>query len=118
MKSSQEYQYFKLNRDDILSIVKDYLANEVTFKDGHTSTLNFMGNNEGIRIVAVFGDIDSTNIEQIDLEEIDKKIEFNGPWSTIPPEGFINNLSSEEIQDIVKKSKNNLFKKIWKKFKS
>lgn len=37
----KERLYFKLNEDDILSIVKDYLANEVPFQDGHSSLFSF-----------------------------------------------------------------------------
>lgn len=112
MELNNQHEYFKLNSDDILSIVKDRLAQEVEFKDGHSAILNFIEDEKGLRIVAVFSDLDD-DLEKIDLNEIDKEIDFNGDISSMPEEGNLRNLSDEERKRIIKNlSKNNYIQKL------
>lgn len=112
MELNNRYVYFKLNSDDILSIVKDRLAKEIDFKDGHSAVLNFVGDEKDLRIVAVFSDVDD-DLEQIDLNEIDKEIDFNGDLSAMSEAGNIKNLTDEERKKIIKKlSRKNYIQKL------
>ncbi|RIJ62891.1 hypothetical protein CW357_17450 [Rummeliibacillus sp. TYF005] len=112
MALNNRHVYFKLNSDDILSIVKDRLAKDVKFKDGHSAVLNFLGDEKNLRIVAVFSDVDD-DLEQIDLNEIDKEIDFNGDLSTMSDAGNIRNLTDEEREKIIKKlSRRNYIQKL------
>lgn len=103
MGKKDSYTYFKLNRDDILSIVKDQLAHEVDFKDGHSAQLDFIEDEEGLRVVAVFGELEC-DVNHIDLNEVDKKISYNGHFSTLSKEADLRQLSKEEVEAIIKRS--------------
>lgn len=103
MEEKDSYTYFKLNRDDILSIVKDQLAHEVDFKDGHSALLNFIEDEEGLRIVAVFGELES-DVNHVDLNEVDKKIAYNGHFSTLSKQDDLSQLSKEEVEAIIKRT--------------
>lgn len=114
MKSNSRHAYFKLNSDDILSIVKDELAKEVDFQEGHTAKLNFIENEKGLRIVAVFGDLDDS-LKDIDLHEVDKEIDFNGYYSSRPEENHIE-YTEEERKRMIKKLSRNVHIQKWRNF--
>lgn len=120
MKKKQEFQYFKLNSDDILSIVKDDLArqvemsNKAEFKEGHTAKLNFIEDENGLRIVAVFSGIDDS-LKDVDLNEIDKEIDFNGYYSSSPKETNIE-MTEEERKRMMKRLGRNAHIQKWSNF--
>lgn len=113
MKSNSRHAYFKLNSDDILSIVKDELAKEVDFQEGHTAKLNFIEDEKGLRIVAVFGDLDDS-LKDVDLHEVDKEIDFNGYYSSRPEENHIE--YTEERKRMIKKLSRNVHIQKWRNF--
>ena len=119
MKSLEEgFQYFKLNCDDILSIVKDHLVNKVTFEDGHSGLLNFLGSDEtgDLRIVAAFVLLEET-IEQVDLEEADKKIDFNGFWSTMTESDILKTRPGETKEEMIQRLNPNWWTRMKRNFK-
>lgn len=79
-------QYFKLNEDDILGIVSDYLSTQVDFET-FKSRLAFVENEDNeYRIIAAYGELEDESIDEIDFEVLDKTLKFNGERSTMPKE--------------------------------
>ena len=69
---------FKYNEDDILEILSEYLAEENGF-DTFQSRVVLIGEaNKDLRLVAVIGELEDDDINNINLDEIDSKREFNG----------------------------------------
>ncbi len=91
-----KHQYFKLNEDDILSIISDYLNKQVKFET-YNSRLAFVENeNNEYRILAAYGELEDKSIDEIDFEVLDKILPFNGQRSTMPKEFLIDITNSEQ----------------------
>ena len=69
---------FKLNEDDILEILSEHLAAKSKF-DTFWSQSSLIGEaGKDLRLISVIGELEDSDIKDLDLEEIDKKIDFNG----------------------------------------
>lgn len=89
-------QYFKLNEDDILGIVSDYLSTQVDFET-FKSRLAFVENEDNeYRIIAAYGELEDESIDEIDFEVLDKTLKFNGARSTMPKEFQIDVTNPEQ----------------------
>ena len=79
--------YFKLNEDDILNIVNDYINS--TMEDSTCQTrLQFLSD-EGHTIIAVTGELDDIALANLDLKEYAKTVEYNGEYSKLTSDYFI-----------------------------
>lgn len=95
-------KYFKLNEDDILSIVKDYLLEQMEFEtsQGH---LNLVITPEGdINLLAAFSNLEDDSIQQIDLQEVGNQIDYNGPVSSLKNSSYID-LNNPETKERIQK---------------
>ena len=73
----------KYNQDDILEIVTESMAKEHNFGEFHVKAM-FLGTpGIDLRIVAVVGELEDKSIDEVDLESVDKKIDYNGFHSRI-----------------------------------
>lgn len=100
---SLNHKYFKLNEDDILSIVKDYVIEQMEV-DTSQANLKLVTTPEGeINLVAVVGKLEEDDsIEQLDLQEIGNHIDYNGPISSLE-DSYLVNPSSPETKKVIQK---------------
>jgi hypothetical protein len=88
--NTEKYVVRKLNQDDILEIVcEHYIASA-------RSTIGMILGTPGVdlRFIGVWGpDVDDKVIDSIDLEELDKEVDFNGDHSFLEknPNFYIRN---------------------------
>lgn len=93
-------QYFKLNEDDILGIVSDYLSTQVAFET-FDSKLQFIENEQGdYRIIAAYGELEDEGIASLDFEKLDEELDFNGERSMMKT-GIDRN--SPEVKQMIEK---------------
>lgn len=82
---SKEKKVLKLNQDEILSIITEYLNDSgdkyVSKQVCATSVCIFGKANEDLRLVCVLSNNDEEEIFDIDLEDVDKKYDFTGDKS-------------------------------------
>ena len=96
------YKYFKFNEDDILSIVKDYLLEQMAFNTSQ-GRLNLVINPEGdINLIAAFSNLEDDLIQQIDLQEVGNQMDFNGPVSSLKDSFYIDP-SNPEMKEVIQK---------------
>ncbi|MDX1699359.1 MAG: hypothetical protein R3250_02015 [Melioribacteraceae bacterium] len=78
MENKSKREVFKFNEDDILEILSEYLAEEYGF-DTFQSTAIIKGEpTKDLRLIAVIGELEDDDIAKIDLDYIDKKMDYNG----------------------------------------
>lgn len=76
----KDIQLFKLNEDDILEIVSEYVAQKTDIKEFSSKSIALGTPSKDLRIiVAVSGE----SLSDIDLVSLDKEIEYNGEHSRI-----------------------------------
>jgi hypothetical protein len=80
---SQKRKIFKYNQDDILEILTEYLAEENGFDTFQSKAILMGSPGKDLRLIAVIGDLDDDDISNLDLEELDKEIDFNGSHSNL-----------------------------------
>ena len=83
----------KYNEDDILEILTEYLAKEYGFKVFNSKAKLLGSPGKDIRLVAVIGDLADNSVENVNLNEIDLKLKYNGSHSKaryINPSKFTN----------------------------
>lgn len=76
--------------------------------------MNFIEDENGLRIVAVFSGIDDS-LKDVDLNEIDKEIDFNGYYSSSPKETNIE-MTEEERKRMMKRLGRNAHIQKWSNF--
>ncbi|MFB5284683.1 hypothetical protein [Peribacillus sp. Hz7] len=74
---------FKYNQDDILEILMEYLAEENGFNTFQSKAMLAGNVDEGIRLIAVIGDLEDDDICKLDLDKVDKENDFNGTHSNL-----------------------------------
>ncbi|KAF1083694.1 hypothetical protein SPSYN_03151 [Sporotomaculum syntrophicum] len=85
--------YIKYNEDDILEIVTEYLAKEHGFEEFNSRAQLLGTPGVDIRVVAVIGESKDDSVNDVNLNEMDLKTEYNGPHSKaryINPTKFAN----------------------------
>lgn len=86
-------ELYKLNQDDILEILTEYLA-QLNGLDTFSSKAIIIGTpNKDLRVITAVGELEEENLYSLDLEEVDRKIDFNGSHANtkgVNPEDFIN----------------------------
>lgn len=91
-----------MKEGDILSIVKDYL-NEQTEIETAQVNLKLVTTPEGDSyLVGAVGKLEDDSIEQVDLQEIGKQINYNGPISSLE-DSFLVDPSSSETKEFMQK---------------
>ncbi|MEH7159354.1 hypothetical protein [Neobacillus drentensis] len=78
MSVKDKRKVFKYNEDDILELLSEYLAEENGFDTFRSKTILKGTPNKDLRLIAVIGELEDDNISKLDLDDIDKSIEFNG----------------------------------------
>ena len=78
MSVKEKRKVFKYNEDDILEILSEYLAEENGFDTFRSKTILKGTPNKDLRLIAVIGELEDDDIGKLDLDDIDKSIEFNG----------------------------------------
>jgi hypothetical protein len=74
-----ERKIFKFNQDDILEILLEHLGEENDFDMYQSSGMLLGTPGKDLRLIVVIGDIDDTGINKLNLEEIEKEVDYNGP---------------------------------------
>lgn len=76
--TGKDRMLFKYNEDDILEILSEHLA-EVSGYEKFRSRAILLGKpDKDLRLLCVVGDLEDEEIDNIDLEELDKNMDFNG----------------------------------------
>lgn len=78
MSNKVNRKVFKYNEDDILEILSEYLAEENGFDTFQSKAILKGTPNKDLRLIAVIGELEDNKIGKLDLDDIDKSIEFNG----------------------------------------
>ena len=97
-----KHNYFKLNEDDILSIVKEYLFIQLNYNQSQGNMALVQSENNEIHIVAAFGEVNDDSIQNLDLKNLASTISLNGPISSLKDE-FQFNLNSPEAKTALQK---------------
>ncbi|GAB1786682.1 hypothetical protein [Priestia megaterium] len=71
-------KYFKYNEQDILEILSEYFHTNSSSENISSKAILLGETARDLRLVAVVGDGEDEELFETDLEEIDKKIDFNG----------------------------------------
>lgn len=86
----KKIKYIKLDADDIMEIVLHYYQEK--WKHSECARGILLGTPEkDLRLIGVFGDLDNKNIDNIDLKEVDQKMDYNGDhsWLKRNPDFYI-----------------------------
>lgn len=76
----KDVQLFKLNEDDILEIVSEYVAEKTGIKEFWSKSIALGTPAKDLRIIVA---VSSESLSHIDLVDVDKEIEYNGDHSKI-----------------------------------
>lgn len=71
-------QYFKYNQDDILEILTEHLAETNGFDTFSSRATLIVDDDDNVRLVAAIGELDDEKIRNINLNELDETLEYNG----------------------------------------
>ncbi len=85
--------YFKLNKDDILHIVKGYLLTQLDLEQS-SGTLDFVQSENS--------EISYDSIQDLNLQALANKINLNGPVSSLD-ESFLIDFNSPEMKQKLQK---------------
>ncbi|QOR65954.1 hypothetical protein IM538_19445 [Cytobacillus suaedae] len=81
---------YKYNQDDILEILTEHLAEEGGFETFQSKAI-FLGTpGKDLRLITVVGELDDDDINEIDLDEIDKSMDYNGSHSDLDESFYLN----------------------------
>ena len=97
-----KHNYFKLNEDDILSIVKEYLLTQLVYNQSQGNLALVQSENNEIHLVAAFGEVNDDSIQNLDLKNLASTISLNGPISSLKDE-FQFKLNSPEAKTALQK---------------
>jgi len=84
----KDIKLFKLNEDDILEIVSEYVAEKTGIKEFSSKSIALGTPSKDLRIVVA---VSNEFLLDVDLLSVDKEIEFNGEHSRI------NGLSNDDM---------------------
>lgn len=91
MEMEREIKYIKLDKDDILEILLEHFQDQ--FEDAEYAEGIILGTSEKeLRFIGVFGNYDNDEIRNVNLEEVDRNMEYNGDHAYVKkhPELWIN----------------------------
>ncbi len=81
MKDKGDFFTKKLNEDDLLEILLEHFQ-EIEFKTSSFSRAILLGTpGKDLRFISIFGDEDDIELRKCNLEEIDRRCDFNGDHS-------------------------------------
>lgn len=73
-------KYFKYNEQDILKILSEYFHTNSSSESINSQVILLGETAKDLRLIAVVGDGEDEELFETNLEEIDKKIDFNGSY--------------------------------------
>lgn len=74
---SKKVKYIKLDIDDIMEILLEHFQEQ--FENGEYAKGIFLGTpEEELRFIGVFGDQNNEELNNVNLKEIDKNMDYNG----------------------------------------
>ncbi|MFF5996085.1 hypothetical protein AAGS61_15235 [Lysinibacillus sp. KU-BSD001] len=103
-----KHSYFKLNEEDILHIVKDFLLQQLNSEQSQGNLALVQASKDELHLVAAFSNIEDDSIQQLDLQSLGKTIDYNGPISSLTDSNFIDTSSTEtkeKVQQLLQKLK-------------
>ena len=84
----EKVKFFKLNEDDILEIISEYVAQKTGIKEFSSKSIALGLPSKDLRIVVA---VSNQSLSDIDLINVDKEIEFNYEHSGV------NGLSDDDM---------------------
>lgn len=99
---SLNHKYFKLSEEDILSIIKDYVIEQLGTDTSQVKLKLVAAPEGGVNLVAAVGNIEDDSLAQVDLQEIGNQIDYNGPVSSLS-DSFLVNPGSSETKELIQK---------------
>jgi hypothetical protein len=78
-----DVQFYKLNEEDILDIINDYLSQKSNYKTLQSKLLLLGTPNKDLRVLAAITPCMNEQIDNLDLAEIDENIDYNGEHSSL-----------------------------------
>ena len=79
---TDEIKYVKLDMDDVLEILLEYFQEKL--ENGESAKGMFLGTPENdLRFIGAFSSVGNQRLSFIDLETIDKELEYNGDHSVL-----------------------------------
>ncbi|MCQ6276628.1 hypothetical protein JMM81_17075 [Bacillus sp. V3B] len=88
--SKKKQKIFKYNQDDILEILTEHLAEEGGFDTFQSKAILLGTPDKDLRLITVIGELDDDGITDIDLDEIDKSMDYNGSHSDLDERFYLN----------------------------
>ena len=76
--SVKDIQLFKLNEDDILEIVSEYVAEKTGIKEFSSKSIALGVPSKDLRVIVA---VSNESLSDIDLFSVDEEIEYNGEHS-------------------------------------
>lgn len=73
-------RYFKLNEDDILEIVSEYVAEKTKISEFTAKSIILGTPSKDLRMIIA---VDNSDLSHVDLTEADSMIDFNGEHSSV-----------------------------------
>lgn len=68
----------KYDQDDILEIITEYMAEKYGFGEFYARAMLFGTPDKDLRLVAVVGDSEDGSVKKVDLDKVDKELDYNG----------------------------------------
>lgn len=99
---SLKHNYFRLNEDDILHIVKNYLFSHLDLETSQGNLGIVQADDGTIHLVAAFGEADDDYIQKLELQSLANEVALNGPISSLG-DSFHMNLNSAEAKEQLQK---------------
>ncbi len=81
---------YKYNQDDILEILTEHLAEKGGFNTFQSRAILLGSPDKNLRLITVVGELDDDDINDIDLDELDKSMDYNGTHSNLDERFYFN----------------------------
>lgn len=78
---NRKKMFFKYDENDILEILTEHLAENNGFETYNSHAVILGTPSENLRLIAVVGESEDETLSDVDLEKIDKEMDFNGDHS-------------------------------------
>lgn len=102
-----DVQFYKMSEEDILDIVNDYISQKTNHKTAQSKSILLGTPNNDLRVIAAVTPCTDGELDNLDLEKIDKELDFNGEYSNLDSSCIID-MTDIDTQSMIKNLLNKL----------